>query len=188
MSPSTSLFLLGGHDLEMLEIGRLVRETLGEAAVVDKDLPWHAAAASAYRAEIEAAVAAGATPVLVELRDDLPPALSGRCVQVDHHGERAGADQPTSLEQVFALLGLPQERWTRRHALVACVSANTVATPAQASPIIMARCDWCRSAASASAGVTSTRRNSGADMMMLISAAVSPRSASHSGVKGTCVP
>lgn len=119
MSPPALLFLLGGHDLEMLEIGRLVRETLGDEAVLDRHLSWHAATASAYRAEIEAALTAGGTPVLVELRDDLPPGLSRRCVHVDHHGERAGADRPTALEQAFALLGLPQERWTRRHALVA---------------------------------------------------------------------
>ena len=70
----------------------------------------------------------------------------------------------------------------------ACVRASTTAMPAQASAIITLRCVWCRSAASASAGVTSTRRNKGADMMMLISAGESPRDASQSGVKGTCVP
>jgi hypothetical protein len=113
------LVLLGGRDLEMEEIGRLVRGELGEAAVVDKGLPWHAAAASAYREEIAAALAAGRTPVLVELVPDLPAALLGRCLEVDHHGARAGADRSTSLEQVWALLGLPAARWTRRLALVA---------------------------------------------------------------------
>lgn len=112
-------FFLGGHDLEMLEIGQLVRAAWGKAAVVDRGLPWNGAVASAYLQDIEAAVAAERTPVLVELRDDLPAELSGRCVHVDHHGARAGADAPTALEQVFALLGLPKERWTRRMALVA---------------------------------------------------------------------
>ena len=37
---------------------------------------------------------------------------------VEHHGERAGADKPSSLRQVFSLLKLPPERWTRRLALV----------------------------------------------------------------------
>ncbi len=115
----TPRFLLGGHDLEMLEIGRLATATLGAAAVVDKGLPWHAALASAYRGEIAAALAAGVLPVLVELRPDLPAAMLDRCRLVDHHGERAGADRPTSLEQVFALLGLPAAAWTRRLALVA---------------------------------------------------------------------
>jgi hypothetical protein len=45
----TLRFFLGGHDLEMLEIGRLVVATLGPEALVDKGLPWHAARASAMR-------------------------------------------------------------------------------------------------------------------------------------------
>jgi hypothetical protein len=112
-------FFLGGRDLEMVEIGRLVRQTLGDSTAVDRALPWHAARASAYRAEIEAALAAGRVPVLVELRDDLPPDLAARCRWLDHHGAQAGADRPTALEQVFALLGLPAAAWTRRLALVA---------------------------------------------------------------------
>ena len=115
----TRLFLLGGHDLEMLEIERLVTATLGPEAVLDKGLPWHAALASAYAAEIEAALAGGVRPVLVELRPDLPAEMLERCTIVDHHGPLAGADKPTSLEQVFALSGLPQAAWTRRLALVA---------------------------------------------------------------------
>lgn len=115
----THRFFLGGHDLEMVEIGRLVRGVLGDGAVVDEGLPWHGARASAYRGEIEAALGAGLRPVLVELVPDLPAAVIERCLLVDHHGERAGADRPTSLEQVFALLGLPEEAWTRRLALIA---------------------------------------------------------------------
>ena len=55
--------------------------------------------------------------MLIELQPDLP--LGGECVLVDHHGERAGRDRPTALEQVFALLQLPAARWTRWFALVA---------------------------------------------------------------------
>src|SRR5206468_363971 len=36
-----------------------------------------------------------------------------------HHGERAGEHKPTSLHQVFDLLSLPPERWTRWYDLVA---------------------------------------------------------------------
>lgn len=115
----SQLFLLGGHDLEMLEIRRLVGDTLGPKAVLDKGLPWHAATASAYAREIEAALAAGIVPVLVELRPDLPAEVLGRCAIVDHHGPLAGADRPTSIEQVFTLLDLPPDAWTRRLALVA---------------------------------------------------------------------
>ncbi len=113
------LFFLGGRDLEMLEIARLVREELGPEAVIDRAPPWHAAKALLYAAEITAALARGRTPVLVELSPDLPASTLARCHGINHHGDRAGADRPTSLEQVFALLGLPRSRWTRRHALVA---------------------------------------------------------------------
>ena len=53
--------------------------------------------------------------VLVELDDDL--GLSGgpdavRVVAIDHHGNRAGADRPTSLEQGFERLDRPWEHAT----------------------------------------------------------------------------
>ncbi len=113
------LFCLGGRDLEMSEIARLVGAERGEEALLDLGLSWRTAVASAYRGAIEAALAAGRTPVLVELRPDLPEDLLARCRLVDHHGDRAGARRPTSLEQVFALLALGPDRWTRRLALVA---------------------------------------------------------------------
>lgn len=116
---ATLTFFLGGRDLEMAEIAALVRATVGAHAVVDKGLPWHGAVASAYANEIATALACGRQPVLVELGLDLDAGVIDRCLVVDHHGSRAGADQPTSLEQVFALLHLPPSRWTRRHALVA---------------------------------------------------------------------
>lgn len=112
-------FFLGGHDLEMVEIAALIRGALGADAVADKGLPWHGAVASAYADEIATALARGRQPVLVELGIDLDADVIDRCLVVDHHGDRAGADRPTSLEQVFALLHLPPSRWTRRLALVA---------------------------------------------------------------------
>lgn len=117
-------FFLGGHDLEMVEIARLVASA--GFTVDDKRLAW-GARASAYAAEIAAALAAGRTPVLVELAYDLPSAVDRTAlVEVDHHGARAGADRPSSLAQVFALLqaaGATVE-WTRWHDLVA---ANDIA-------------------------------------------------------------
>jgi hypothetical protein len=109
-----STFFLGGRDLEMLAI----RELLEQAApgrFHDKDLSW-GARASAYRDEIDACLRRGDTPVLVELEDDL--GLDAQVI-VDHHGRRAGQDAKTSLEQVFDLLELPPEQWTRWHSLVA---------------------------------------------------------------------
>jgi hypothetical protein len=115
----TYRFFLGGRDLEMVEIGALLR-THSPGFVEDRDLAW-GAALSAYRDLLLAALRRGETPVAVELTDDLPPDLFDRdkLVIVDHHDARAGIDRPTSLEQVFSLLGLPREAWTRRHALVA---------------------------------------------------------------------
>jgi hypothetical protein len=114
--PGRLRFFLGGHDLEMLTIGELIRRH-STHALEDRGLAW-GAAASDYREAIMAALGRGETPVLVELRLDLD-LPHGRVVVVDHHGEAAGRDRPTSLHQVFALLGLPSSLWTRRHELVA---------------------------------------------------------------------
>lgn len=110
------VFFLGGADLEMVAIRALLYETaLGY--VHDKGLRW-GAKASDYREEIMKALAQEMTPVLVELEDDL--GLGPTClIIVDHHGSKAGADKPTSLHQIFDLLELPPERWTRWHDLVA---------------------------------------------------------------------
>lgn len=110
----TRHFFLGGYDLEMVTIRDLLKH-LGQP-FCDKRLHW-GARASQYRAEIEETLVRGETPVLVELQPDmdLPPE---RVVLVDHHGERAGADRPSSLRQVFKLLRLPAARWTRELALV----------------------------------------------------------------------
>lgn len=115
----TWIFCLGGPDLEMLEIKRLVTNTAGPAAVADRQLPWHAAKASAYLDVIEDSLSQDLTPVLIELAPDLPGPMLARCLLIDHHGARAGADRPTSLEQVFALLDLPAGQWTRRMQLIA---------------------------------------------------------------------
>lgn len=117
--PSAYHFLLGGADLEMATIRSLL-EAHAPGRFTDKGLAW-GARVSDYRDEITAALNRGETPVLIELADDLPADAFDRraCVIVDHHGTRAGADQPTSLEQVFALLALPAEAWTRELALIA---------------------------------------------------------------------
>ena len=109
-------FFLGGYDLEMATIRELVaRHT--PCVIHDKRLRW-GAKASDYRAEIAAALETGATPVLIELTPDLPLPPDEICV-IDHHGAQAGHDKPTSLEQVFALLNLPNTLWDRHLQLVA---------------------------------------------------------------------
>lgn len=112
-------FLLGGRDLEMLTI----RELLDSEGVPyhDRELGW-GAKASDYQSEIEHALAHDQPIALVELKLDDPFTDIGqdpRVTIVDHHGDRAGAEAPTSLHQVFALLDLPPNRWTRHFDLVA---------------------------------------------------------------------
>lgn len=110
------VFFLGGYDLEMVTIRDLLHQVAPER-VHDKRLEW-GAKASAYAEEIRQALARSLTPVLIELVDDL--GLDATAILVaDHHGERAGESQPTSLHQIFALLGLPSEGWTRWFELVA---------------------------------------------------------------------
>ncbi len=109
------IFFLGGQDLEMLTI----REVLDELKVeyYDKRLLW-GAKASDYKEEIQTVLAKGMSPVLIELTLDVE-IDAGRTITIDHHGKRAGSDKPTSLHQVFELLNLPQDKWTRWFDLVA---------------------------------------------------------------------
>ena len=115
----TYRFFLGGRDLEMAEIRRLLHQH-APGLIEDKHLRW-GAKASDYQAELARALDRGETPVLIELAEDLPADLLDptRVVVVDHHGARAGADRTTSIEQVFTLLRLPSTCWTRRLELVA---------------------------------------------------------------------
>jgi hypothetical protein len=108
-------FLLGGGDLEMITIRALVAETLGEEAIRDRGLSW-GARLSDYAEDLRS-FPPETVPVLVELALDIEPPPGA--VVIDHHNEGSGGDCPTSLEQVFALLGLPPSRWTRSFALVA---------------------------------------------------------------------
>lgn len=114
--PNNLQFFLGGYDLEMRTIRELI-EKYSNAIIHDKQLSW-GASASDYRQEIDMALATGATPVLIELKQDLDLPENRICI-IDHHGPSAGHDKPTCLEQIFKLLNLPDRLWTRHLALVA---------------------------------------------------------------------
>jgi len=102
-------YFLGGNDLEMEAIRRLLRDKgVPVSRVHDKHLDW-GAKASDYRKELED-LPEKAVPVLIELANDLGLDES-RIIIVDHHGERAGADRPTSLEQMWRLLEMPPDQW-----------------------------------------------------------------------------
>ncbi|AEO46651.1 hypothetical protein F11_00905 [Rhodospirillum rubrum F11] len=107
----------------MKTLATLVRETLGEQAVRDRNLGW-GARLSDYADDL-ATLPATTVPVLVELDLDAP--LPPRALVIDHHGAAAGENQPTALEQAFHLLALPAERWTRWHALVAANDKGHIA-------------------------------------------------------------
>jgi hypothetical protein len=102
-------YFLGGNDLEMEAIRKLLRDKeVPPGHVHDKRLGW-GAKASDYGSELEN-LPKGAVPVLIELANDLGLDES-RVIIVDHHGERAGEDKPTSLEQMWRLLEMAPEQW-----------------------------------------------------------------------------
>jgi len=161
-------FVLGGRDLEMVTIRELL-ERHAPGQFEDDSLGW-GAKASAYRDRIERALAAGRIVVLVELLDDmgllashgkeLAEAETTTVINVDHHGELAGHDRPTALEQVFQLLRLPRTAWTRWHELVAANDRGHVramlergATPQELRNI--------RAADRAAQGITSEQEDAG---------------------------
>jgi len=108
------VFFLGGHDLEMITIKGLLDEK--GITYYDKELSW-GAKASDYKEEISKTIASGLIPVLVELTNDLDIGQENY-ILIDHHGERAGANTPSSLRQVFELLQVPSKEWTRYFELV----------------------------------------------------------------------
>lgn len=109
-------FFLGGNDLEMETIRQLLANHT-ECAISDKKLSW-GAKASMYEQEIERSIQQGEHPVLIELEWDLPESLRDKITLVDHHNDFASAQLHTPLEQIFSLLALPDEKWTRHFDLV----------------------------------------------------------------------
>lgn len=107
-------FLLGGTDLEMVTIRQLLEQH--HQPLSDAGLSW-GAKASAYAPLLPTLQAQGYRPVFIELENDLtdPPP---EALWIDHHNDRAGAEQPTALEQVFQLLQRPAAEWSRYYDLV----------------------------------------------------------------------
>lgn len=155
----------------MEEIGSLIRKHAPAAELADKRLGWGEAAASVYERQIRAALLAGDQPVLVELRPDLPRDVIEECLIIDHHGPLAGAERPTSLEQVFALLRLPDRDWTRRRQLVAANDRGWVPElrAAGASPEEIATI---RREDRAAQGITAEQERAGEDAMTRRSLAI----------------
>lgn len=106
MSNPKTLFLLGGHDLEMYTI----KDMLLEAKVVcfDASLQWNNAYVSAYQKELEQYGADDSEWTIygVELQEDI--SLPYNYKAIDHHNQNM--DLPSALEQVADLLGVPLNR------------------------------------------------------------------------------
>lgn len=104
-------FFLGGNDLEMQEIKKILSEN--GVPFEDKNLCW-GASASSYAEEIQKAIDNGFTPVLVELKNDISEDLFAKCLVVDHHDAYVG--RPASVLQVLEMLNLQP---TRQQQLIA---------------------------------------------------------------------
>lgn len=99
----TKIFLLGGHDLEMLTIKHLLEEQ--NIAFYDAKLEWNNAMLSAYQEQFsDEQVFYG-----VELKEDCQ--LPQHYYRIDHHNDYSG--KPSSLEQVAAILGIELNRWQK---------------------------------------------------------------------------
>ena len=101
----TTSFFLGGADAEMAEIRRLLEEAGAEFCA--KPLGW-GVGVEAYEAEIAEALAAGKTPVCVEL-GGAESTYGDKVVVVDHHAQPDGQDytgRPAAILQVCDLLGI----------------------------------------------------------------------------------
>lgn len=107
MKTTAYYFLLGGYDLEMVEIRKLLEANgykEGEG-FADHHLNWEGAKLSSYQAELEAA--SGRRVVGIELREDIP--VPDGYVKVDHHNELAHLR--AAIVQVAELLGVELDRW-----------------------------------------------------------------------------
>lgn len=97
------VFLLGGRDLEMLEIKNLLISN--NEKFEDKNLLW-GAKLSDYQTELEKYKDGNITLYGIELAIDITTPTN--YIEVDHHGQND--DKPSSLEQIAEILGISLSR------------------------------------------------------------------------------
>jgi hypothetical protein len=105
---SNFLFLIGGHDLEMVEIIKILDSL--EIPYIDAALDWNNAIWEAYKgisylASIEEALSCKTQVYGIELRGEIIPG----CKLIDHHNEFQHL--PASIEQVAELLEVKLDPW-----------------------------------------------------------------------------
>ena len=105
-----TLFLLGGHDLEMKTIKQML-EHRTDCDIADKNLAWNNALLSAYSKELEESSKFDRI-FGIELKTDIPVPDNYFCI--DHHNNLE--NMPSSLEQAAMILGV---RLNRHQQLVA---------------------------------------------------------------------
>lgn len=98
------VFLLGGKDLEMMEIKNLLSSK--NQIFEEKDLSWENAKLSAYQEELKKYENDNVTIYGIELEADIK--LSKNYEEIDHHGKND--DKPSSLEQVAKILNIELSR------------------------------------------------------------------------------
>ncbi len=101
------VFFLGGYDAEMIAI----KEILDAKKILyfDRELNW-GATLSKYKKELWLLTRED-IPVFVELRLDMR--YPKQAIIIDHHNERAGKYQKTSIEQTADLLEVQLDHWQR---------------------------------------------------------------------------
>jgi len=98
------IFFLGGYDAEMVAIKDILNEQ--KLPYYDRRLKW-GARLSEYKEEL-LKITKDQIPVFIELNLDIDyPANS---IIVDHHGDKAGKDKKTSIEQIAELLNIELNR------------------------------------------------------------------------------
>ncbi|NPD92731.1 hypothetical protein [Xylanibacter muris] len=112
------MFLLGGNDLEMETISRILKEN--DISFRDRCLSWNEAYLSRYKTELdEFGGRSGYIIYGVELQEDI--GCPCNYVRIDHHNDYA--HRPSSIEQVMGILNIPMERY---HKLVSANDAHYI--------------------------------------------------------------
>ena len=95
------IFLLGGKDLEMMEIRSLLKQY--GFTYIDKGLNWSDASWEKYKEYFDS------NRVLVGVELSGKESKPENAIDIDHHNERS--DEPASIEQVAGLIGAELNHW-----------------------------------------------------------------------------